>query len=169
MFLAKTISPLAYSKLRAEAWLDYVSDMLSDASPRACAELCGVSLKTSWFMRIHPCEVIGRNRPAVQDWRVRLMAGGRHPPQRVPSGQQVPLGAQDAQEGARARWGGPRARDILPQGMRGVRRQRLERLVLSPRGTRPAHGRGVRCLTRDAATHGSCICPHARSRPFTAH
>ena len=47
---AKTMSLLACSKLAPEVWSDYVSDMLSGASLRACAELCGVSLKTSWFM-----------------------------------------------------------------------------------------------------------------------
>ena len=30
-----------YSKLAPEVWSDYVSDMLSGAPLRACAELCG--------------------------------------------------------------------------------------------------------------------------------
>lgn len=54
------MSLLAYSKLAPEAWSDYVSGMLSGASLRACAGLCGVSLKTSWFMRMRLCEVMAR-------------------------------------------------------------------------------------------------------------
>lgn len=65
-FSAKTMSLLGYSKLAPEVWSDYVSDMLSGASLRACAELCGVSLKTSWFMRMRLCEVMGR---ATQPFR----------------------------------------------------------------------------------------------------
>ena len=65
-FSAKTMSLLAYSKLAPEVWSDYVSDMLSGASLRACAELCGVSLKTSWFMRMRLCEVMAR---ATQPFR----------------------------------------------------------------------------------------------------
>ena len=65
-FSAKTMSLLGYSKLGPEVWLDYVSDMLSGSSLRACAELCGVSLKTSWFMRMRLCEVMGR---AAQPFR----------------------------------------------------------------------------------------------------
>ena len=57
-FSSKTMSLLGYSKLKPEVWLGYVSDMLSGASLRACAELCGVSLKTSWFMRMRLCEVM---------------------------------------------------------------------------------------------------------------
>ena len=40
--------------------------VLSGAFLRACAELCGVSLKTSWFMRMRPCEVMAR---ATQPFR----------------------------------------------------------------------------------------------------
>ena len=40
--------------------------MLSGSSLRACAELCGVSLKTSWFMRMRLCEVMER---AAQPFR----------------------------------------------------------------------------------------------------
>lgn len=65
-FSAKTMSLLAYSKLAPEVWSDYVSDMLSGASLRGCAELCGVSLKTSWFMRMRLCEVMAR---ATQPFR----------------------------------------------------------------------------------------------------
>ena len=65
-FSAKTMSLLAYSKLAPEVWSDYVSDMLSGASLRGCAELCGVSLKTSRFMRIRLCEVMAR---ATQPFR----------------------------------------------------------------------------------------------------
>lgn len=34
--------------------------MLSGTSPRGCAELCGASPKTSWFMRVRLCEVMVR-------------------------------------------------------------------------------------------------------------
>ena len=54
------MSLLRYSKLKPEVWLDYVSDMLSGTSPRGCAELCGASPKTSWFMRVRLCEVMVR-------------------------------------------------------------------------------------------------------------
>ena len=59
-FSGKTMSLLGCSELEPQVWLDYVSDMLSGASLRACAELCGVSLKTSWFMRTRLCEVMAR-------------------------------------------------------------------------------------------------------------
>ena len=59
-FSAKTMSLLGHSRLKPEVWLDYVSDMLSGTSLRGCAELCGVSLKTSWFMRMRLCEVMAR-------------------------------------------------------------------------------------------------------------
>lgn len=65
-FCAKTMGLLANSKLAPEVWSDYVGDMLSGASLRACAEGCGVCLKTSWFMRMRLCEVMAR---AVQPFR----------------------------------------------------------------------------------------------------
>ena len=39
--LAEKMALLGYSKLAPEVWSDYVSDMLSGAPLRACAELCG--------------------------------------------------------------------------------------------------------------------------------
>lgn len=59
-FSAKTMGLLANSKLPPEVWSAYVGDMLSGASLRACAEGCGVCLKTSWFMRMRLCEVMER-------------------------------------------------------------------------------------------------------------
>ena len=59
-FSAKTMGLLACSKLAPEVWSAYVGDMLSGASLRACAEGCGVCLKTSWFMRMRLCEVMAR-------------------------------------------------------------------------------------------------------------
>ena len=54
------MSLLGYSKLKPEVWLDDVSDMLSGTSLHGCAELCGASLKTSWFMRVRLREVMAR-------------------------------------------------------------------------------------------------------------
>ena len=65
-FSAKTMSLLGHSRLKPEVWLDYVSDMLSGASLRGRAELCGVPIKTSWFMRMRLCEVMAR---AAQPFR----------------------------------------------------------------------------------------------------
>ena len=65
-FSGKTMSLPGYSKLEPQVWLDYVSDMLSGSSLRACAELCGASLKTPWFMRMRLCEVMAR---ALQPFR----------------------------------------------------------------------------------------------------
>lgn len=59
-FSAKTMSPPGYSELKPGAWLGCVSDMLSGPSLRACAEPCGVSLKTSWSMRMRLCEAMAR-------------------------------------------------------------------------------------------------------------
>ena len=50
----------------AQVWPDYVGDMLSGSSLRDCARLCGVTLKTSWFMRMRLCEVMAR---AAQPFR----------------------------------------------------------------------------------------------------
>ena len=78
-FSAKTMSLLGYSKLKPGVWPGCVSDMLSGSSLRACAELCGVSLKTSWFMRMRLCEVMAR---AAQPFRtgeaVSWQAGGTY-------------------------------------------------------------------------------------------
>ena len=53
--------------------------MLSGSSLRACAELCGVSLKTSWFMRMRLCGAMAR---AAQPFRtgeaVSWQAGGAY-------------------------------------------------------------------------------------------
>lgn len=59
-FSAKTMSLPGHSKLKPEVWLDDVSDMLSGTSLRGCAELCGASPKTSWFMRVRLREVMAR-------------------------------------------------------------------------------------------------------------
>lgn len=48
-----------YSKLAPEVWPDYVSDMLSGA-PQDVRRAVRVTLKTSWFMRMRLCEVMGR-------------------------------------------------------------------------------------------------------------
>lgn len=67
-FSAKTMGLLGYSKLPAETWARYVEAMLgADGTLRRCAKACSVGLKTSWFMRMRVCEVMGR---ALQPFRV---------------------------------------------------------------------------------------------------
>lgn len=49
---------LAQSKLGPATWASYVEHMVAGESLQRCAELCGVCLKTSWFMRMRVCEVM---------------------------------------------------------------------------------------------------------------
>lgn len=62
-FGARTGGLLAPSKLDAETWSAYVEHMVGGESLQRCADLCGVCLKTSWFMRMRVCEVM-RNATA---------------------------------------------------------------------------------------------------------
>ena len=57
-FGATTGGLLAQSKLAPEVWSAYVEHMVAGESLRRCADLCGVCLKTSWFMRMRVCEVM---------------------------------------------------------------------------------------------------------------
>ena len=49
---------LARSKLGPETWAAYVEHMVAGEPLQRCADLCGVCLKTSWFMRMRVCEVM---------------------------------------------------------------------------------------------------------------
>lgn len=57
-FGAATGGLLARSKLGAATWSAYVEHMVAGESLQRCADLCGVCLKTSWFMRMRVCEVM---------------------------------------------------------------------------------------------------------------
>ena len=49
---------LAESKLPPETWAAYVDGMVAGMTLRELRRVCGVSLKTSWFMRMRVCEVM---------------------------------------------------------------------------------------------------------------
>lgn len=58
-FSAKTGSLLSRSKLEPACWMAF-AECMADALPlRESARRCGVSLYTSWFMRMRVCEVMG--------------------------------------------------------------------------------------------------------------
>ena len=59
-FSAKTGSLLAASKLGPAAWMAFAERMAGALSLRETARRCGVSLCTSWFMRMRVCEVMSR-------------------------------------------------------------------------------------------------------------
>lgn len=59
-FSAKSGSLLALSKLDASAWMAFAECMADALSLRETARRCGVSLYTSWFMRMRVCEVMAR-------------------------------------------------------------------------------------------------------------
>lgn len=59
-FSAKTMGLLARSKLDAAAWMAFAECMADNLSLREAAKRCGVSLYTSWFMRMRVCEVMSR-------------------------------------------------------------------------------------------------------------
>ena len=92
--------------------------MLSGLSLRACAELCGVSLKTSWSMRMRPCEVMAR---ACQPFR---------------TGEAVPWQVDGTYLSGSLK--GSRSRPVrpMPRGARREGRLRGRRLV----------GHGQRCV-----------------------
>ena len=77
----------------------------------------------------------GAGPPALPHGRVRLVAGRRHLPVRVAQGQPLALGRRDVPHGPQARGRRPRARHILAQSLRRLRRQRPGRLVLSSGGS----------------------------------
>lgn len=59
-FSAKTGSLLALSKLEPSTWMAFAECMADALSLRETARRCGVSLYTSWFMRMRVCEVASR-------------------------------------------------------------------------------------------------------------
>ena len=58
-FSARTAGVLALSRLGADAWSAYVEGMVEGLSLRKLAKRCGVCLKTSWYMRMRVCSVMG--------------------------------------------------------------------------------------------------------------
>lgn len=60
-FSAKSRGLLSTSKLDAACWASFVEATLSGQSLRECARTCHVCLRTSWFMRMRLCEVMGRS------------------------------------------------------------------------------------------------------------
>lgn len=59
-FSAKTMGLLSRSKLPAATWAAFAECMADCLSLRESAARCGVSLYTSWFMRMRVCEVMER-------------------------------------------------------------------------------------------------------------
>lgn len=55
-FNDKTGKILSTTKLPLSTWLEYAECMIDRLTLRACAEKCGVGLKTSFFMRHRVCE-----------------------------------------------------------------------------------------------------------------
>lgn len=182
-FSSKTMSLLGYSKLGPEVWLDYVSDMLSCASLRACASLRGVSLKTSWFMRMRLCEVMAR---ATQPFRtgesVSWQVDGAYLSEslkgnRSRSAPGMPRGAH--RHGGAVRERGISslkvcvvcgANDLGDSFCRAPRRARLHRRPrgLRARAARPGRGRprgGPRPRGRPLAGHGQRPAPAPQALP----
>lgn len=59
-FSASTMSVLLQSKLSKQTWVLYAQKMIEGASLQKLSRLCGVSLKTAWFMRMRICEAMGK-------------------------------------------------------------------------------------------------------------
>jgi transposase-like protein len=85
-FGASTLGLLAQSKLGPGVWASYVEHMVEGESLQRCADLCGVCLRTSWFMRMRVCEVMrSRLLPAragtfhVDELLVTENISGKHP------------------------------------------------------------------------------------------
>lgn len=57
-FSARTGSLLAQSKLPPATWMEFAECMADMLTLRESARRCGVSLYTSWFMRMRVCEVM---------------------------------------------------------------------------------------------------------------
>lgn len=68
-FTARTLGLLAQSKLPESTWMAYAECFVDRKTLRECADECGVSLKTSWFMRHRLCEVVERMLPAFEAGR----------------------------------------------------------------------------------------------------
>ena len=143
-FPAKSGSLLANSKLGPSVWMAFAECMADALSLRESAERCGVSLYTSWFMRMRVCEVMrSLLLPAragtfhVDGTLVRDNLSGnlkssslelvRAPPQRAGR----PQGGEGPQQG---------------EDRRGVRGQQVRRLLL--RRHRPRLGGRRLCLVQ---------------------
>lgn len=57
-FTLDTGGVLSRSHLPAEAWAAFARCFCARLTLRECAEECGVSLKTAWFMRVRACEAL---------------------------------------------------------------------------------------------------------------
>lgn len=68
-FTARTLGLLAQSKLPESTWMAYAECFVDRKTLRECADECGASLKTSWFMRHRLCEVAERMLPAFEAGR----------------------------------------------------------------------------------------------------
>lgn len=65
-FTARTLGLLAQSKLPETTWMEFAEAFVDRLTLRDCADKCGVSLKTAWFMRHRMCEVVERMLPAFE-------------------------------------------------------------------------------------------------------
>lgn len=63
-FTAKVGRVMGMSKLPVETWMTYIEAFIDQLSLRACAEKCGVCLRTAWFMRRRVIECIQRYNPS---------------------------------------------------------------------------------------------------------
>jgi len=127
-FSAKTMPPLGYSKLGPEVWSDYVSDMLSGASLKACV-VCGANDLGDSF-----CGLAGRGRPT--DAELAASLEGLGPCERVSTGGHSGYARVLPGLGAAAHEAGPSL------GMVNALHQRLKRLLGRFAGvstSRPGH------------------------------
>ena len=120
-FSGKTYGLLANSKLHAKTWMVFAECMADSLSLRESAARCGISLYTSWFMRMRVCEVMRRcNQPArkgtfhVDDTLVRDSLSGNH----EHAWFKMPRKAyRNGQDGARSRKGRSKAQIAVECGI----------------------------------------------------
>lgn len=60
-FGASTLSIMGQTKLTESQWMAYAEGMADGRTLRELQERCGVTLKTSWFMRMRVLEAMGRH------------------------------------------------------------------------------------------------------------
>jgi len=120
-FSCKTYNLLANSKLDAETWMTFAECMADSLSLRESAARCGVSLYTSWFMRMRVCEVMGRCKQPVRkgtfhvdDTLVRDSLSGNH----EQTWFKMPRKAyRNGQDGAKSRRGRSKAQIVVECGI----------------------------------------------------